>query len=65
MNPALKQFLSGSLAGTIAAGTAAVAMLTEVQLEAVTSGQWVVIGVGGFLAAAKDWKTLLATPPGS
>ena len=62
MNNTVRQILSGFTAGVIVGGTAIVAMLVDVPLEDVTGGQWVTIGIGGLLASAKDWKTLLAPP---
>lgn len=62
MNNYVRQIISGLLAGGIASATAVVTALQETQLDAVTDGQWVTIGLGGFLAAAAGWRTLLANP---
>jgi hypothetical protein len=62
MNNAARQTISGVLAGGIAAVTAVMASLPEMDMGSITTTQWVIIGMGGFLAAAKDWKTLLAPP---
>jgi hypothetical protein len=62
MNNTTRQTISGILAGGIAAVTAVMASLPEMNMTEITTTQWVIIGMGGFLAAAKDWKTLLAQP---
>lgn len=62
MNEYARQAAAAGLAGLMAAGTATVTVLQDASLAAVTDGQWVTIGIGGFLAAAAGWKTLL-TPP--
>jgi hypothetical protein len=62
MNNYIRQTLSGLLAGGIASSTAVVTALQETPLNAVSDGQWVTIGLGGFLAAAAGWRTLLANP---
>ena len=58
-----KQIISGVLAGSIASATAVVAILQDSALIDITDGQWLTICLGGFLAAAAGWKTLLAQPP--
>ncbi|GAF72052.1 unnamed protein product, partial [marine sediment metagenome] len=60
MNEITRQIISGILAGSIAASTAVVTLLQDTLLIDVTSGQWLTIGLGGFLAAAAGWRTLLA-----
>ena len=63
MNEYVRQIISGVLAGGMASGTAIVSVLQEAALAQITDGQWVSIGIGGFIAAAAGWKTLLARPP--
>lgn len=63
MNEYIREMLAGILAGGMASGTAVVTALQETTLAEMTDGQWVTIGIGGFLAAAAGWKTLLARPP--
>lgn len=63
MGKTLKLFLSGLLAGIIGAGGALIAAFSEVpsgELPGVVT--WIIIGVTGLVAAAKDWKTFLASP---
>jgi hypothetical protein len=62
MNNAIRQAVSGVLAGGIASATAVVTALQETPLAEVSDGQWVTVGLGGFLAAAAGWRTLLAAP---
>lgn len=64
MNDTVREVLAGILAGSMAAGTAIVTALQETALADVTDGQWVSIGIGGFLAAAAGWRTLLSKQPG-
>jgi hypothetical protein len=59
MNNVLRQFLAGVLAGGITSGTAVVTLLQDTLLTAISGGEWVSIGIGGFVAAAAGWKTLL------
>ena len=59
----VKELLAGLLAGLMAAGTATVTVLQEAALTEVGDGQWVTIAIGGFLAAAAGWRTLLTSPP--
>lgn len=63
MDEITRQLISGVLAGAIAAATAIVTLLQDTLLIDVTDGQWLTIGLGGFLAAAAGWRTLLALPP--
>ena len=63
MNEITKQIISGILAGGIAAATAVVTLLQDTELLMISDGQWLTIGLGGFLAAAAGWRTLLAQPP--
>ena len=62
MDNLIRQALSGILAGGIASATATVTALQEVSLAEVSDGSWMTIGLGGFLAAAAGWRTLLAAP---
>ena len=62
MNNVLKQFIAGILAGGITSGTAITTVLNESALAAVSAGQWLSIGIGGFIAAAAGWVTLLTKP---
>ncbi len=62
MSELVRQAVSGLLAGAIASATAIITLLQDTVLSDVTSGQWVTIGLGGFLAAAAGWRTLLASP---
>jgi hypothetical protein len=63
MNEYLREILAGLLAGGMAAGTAIVTALQETALAEISDGQWLSIGIGGFLAAGAGWKTLLARSP--
>lgn len=63
MNDTVREILAGLLAGSMAAGTAIVAILQDTALVDITDGQWVSIAIGGFLAAGTGWKTLLARQP--
>lgn len=63
MNEILRQVLAGLLGGLMASGTATIAVLQETRLAEVMPGQWVIIAIGGFLAAGAAWKTLLSAPP--
>ena len=60
MNATVKGFISGTLAGSIATATAVVTALQETPLAEISDGAWVSAGLGGFLAAAAGWRTLLA-----
>ena len=62
MNATVKGFISGMLAGGIASAGSTVTALQEAQLEAISDGAWVTIGLTGFLAAAVGWRTLLTKP---
>jgi len=59
----VRESLAAALAGAMASGTAIVTALQETALAEMSQGQWVTIGVGGFLAAAQGWKQLLSRPP--
>jgi hypothetical protein len=63
MNEITKQIVSGFLASAIAASTAIVTLLQDTPLIEITDGQWLTIALGGFLAAAAGWRTLLAKSP--
>ncbi len=63
MNSTAKQFLAGLLGGLMASGTATVTVLQETAFNAVTTGQWTVIGLGGALATFSAWRTLLVESP--
>ncbi|GAF83237.1 unnamed protein product [marine sediment metagenome] len=65
MDEITRQLVSGVLAGAIASATAVVTLLQDTALIEVSDGQWTTIFLGGFLAAAAGWRTLLAQPPRS
>ena len=62
MNATVKGFVSGVMAGGIATSTAVITALQETPLADISDGAWVSAGLGGFLAAAAGWRTLLANP---
>jgi hypothetical protein len=59
----VRESLAALLAGAMASGTAVITALQETPVAEMTQGQWITIGVGGFLAAAQGWKQLLSRPP--
>lgn len=64
MGRSLKLVVSGLLAGIIGAGGALIASFSELpsgELPGLVT--WIIIGVTGLVAAAKDWKTYLAKVP--
>ena len=64
MGRTFKLFVSGLLAGIIGAGGALIAAFSELPSGGGPSFlTWIVIGVTGLVAAAKDWKTYLAKLP--
>jgi len=63
MNETVREILAGVLAGGMASATAVATALQETALPEMTAGQWVTIGIGGFLAAAGGWKQLLSRQP--
>ena len=63
MNEILKQFLVGLLGGFITTGNAVITVLVETPYESVTTGQWIVMFVGGFVAMFVAWRTLLTRSP--
>lgn len=63
MNEYIKEGLAGLLGGLITSATAVGTALQETALVDITPGQWVMVGMGGFIAAATTWKALLARPP--
>ena len=62
MNATLKGFLSGLLAGSITSAGAIITALQETPIELMAAGQWVTIGLSGFLASAVGWRTMLTRP---
>ncbi len=59
MNNVVKQFIAGLLAGGITSGSSVVTLLLDTDLAMIKDGQWLTIAIGGFVAAAAGWKTLL------
>jgi hypothetical protein len=62
MNNTFRQFLAGILAGGITSGSSIVTLLLDTDLAMIADGQWLSITIGGFIAAAAGWKTLLTEP---
>ena len=62
MGNIIKQFVAGILAGGIAFSTALAAILQNTEFSAISTGEWVTMGAGWFVAAATGWVTLLTDP---
>ena len=63
MNEYGKEAVAGLLGGLITSATAIGTALQETSLAEMSGGQWMMIGMGGFVAAASTWKALLSNPP--
>ena len=63
MNDWFRELLAGLVAAGMSSGAAIVAILQETPLSGITDGQWVAIGIMGFLAAGAGWLTLLTKQP--
>ena len=58
----VRQIVSGALGGAMAYGTAIVTVIQDTPVAEVTQGQWWTAAIGGAIAAATAWRTLLALP---
>ena len=63
MNDYGKEAVAGLLGGLITSATAIGTALQETPLVEMSGGQWMMIGMGGFVAAASTWKALLSKQP--
>ena len=63
MNEYAKEGVAGLLGGLITSATAIGTALQETPLAEMSGGQWMMIGMGGFVAAASTWRALLSKPP--
>ena len=64
MKPWQKILISSLSNGVIASGGAITAVIVEVGSSAPISGiTWLMAGIAGLMAMAKDWKTYTATVP--
>ena len=59
----VREALVGIISGGIASVTALLSVLQETVFEDITTGVWITIAGGGFLAMATGWKAFLSRPP--